>query len=260
MDVVSRGTVVCDLDGVVYVGGDAVPGAGDALRTLERAGFTVLFCTNNSSRTKAETAAKIHATAGFEATPDSVLGSAAAAAALVAGTSRRVFVVGGSGVRAELAEVGVASTDDWRSADTVVVGIDLDLTYDRLASAVLAVRAGARLVATNHDATYPSSEGLKPGAGAIVAAIETATDVRAEVAGKPHEAMRRMVREAATGGPIWVVGDRQDTDLAMADAEGWRSALVLTGVAKGPDPSRPRPDLVVEDLGAFAAWLEDQPR
>lgn len=256
----SRGTIVCDLDGVVYIGGEAVPGSGAALRELEERGYQILFCTNNSSRTKEQTADKIRATCNFHASPDSVLGSAAAAAAMVAERAQRVFVVGGDGVRAELAAARVAVTEDWRSADTVVVGIDLDLTYDRLAGAVLAVRAGARLVATNHDPTYPSPDGLKPGAGAIVAAIEVATDATAEVAGKPHEAMRRLVKDAAADGPIWVVGDRQDTDLAMAEAEGWRSALVLTGVATGADPRMATPDLVVDDLAAFAAALEDQPR
>jgi HAD superfamily hydrolase (TIGR01450 family) len=260
LGIVTRGTIVCDLDGVVYVGGDAVPGSGAALAELARRGYRILFCTNNSSRTRAQTAEKIKATCGYDASPESVLGSAAAAASLVAPEEGRAFVLGGDGVRAELEAAGIEMTADWRSADVVVVGIDLDLTYEALAAAVLAVRSGARLIATNHDATYPSPEGLKPGAGAIVAAVEVATDTRAVCAGKPHEPMRQLVRGAASDGPIWVVGDRQDTDLAMAHAEGWRSALVLTGVSEGPDPGVPAPDLVVPDLAAFAAALEDHPR
>ncbi|NIQ56034.1 MAG: HAD hydrolase-like protein, partial [Gemmatimonadetes bacterium] len=99
--------------------------------------------------------------------------------------------------------------------------------------AARAVRAGARFVATNHDATYPTPDGLLPGAGSIVAAVEVASEREAEVAGKPHPPMRRLVRERCGGEEIWVVGDRIDTDLAMAFEEGWGTALVLTGVSDG---------------------------
>lgn len=246
--------VVCDLDGVVYLGEQAVPGAGEALAALTDAGHRLLFCTNNSSRTRADTAAKIERLSGFPADPDSVLSSARAAGRLLAGSARSAFVVGGAGIHEALADEDIDVTGDWRRADTVVVGLDVDLDYDRLAGAARAVRAGARFVATNHDATYPTPDGLLPGAGSIVAAVEVAAEQEAEVAGKPHPPMRGLVRERCGSEEIWVIGDRVDTDLAMAFEEGWGSALVLTGVSGGASGGR-TPDLVLESLAGLPEAL-----
>jgi ribonucleotide monophosphatase NagD (HAD superfamily) len=114
---------------------------------------------------------------------------------------------------------------------------------------------GARLIATNDDPTFPTEAGLWPGAGAILAAVERATGVVAEVAGKPFPPMRRLIHQNLGPGPVWVVGDRPDTDLALATAEpGWRSALVLTGVSAGQTLDQ-APDLVADDLAEVARIL-----
>ena len=110
--------------------------------------------------------------------------------------------------------------------------------------------AGARFVATNDDATYPTPEGLHPGGGSIVAALERASGRRAEVAGKPHTPMRDLVRELVGEGPVWMVGDKPETDLALGKGEGWTTVLVLSGVT-GNDADVPddlRPDAVLDSI------------
>lgn len=254
------GTIICDLDGVVYLGDEPVPGAGASLDRLDREGYRVVFCTNNSSRRRRDLAAKIAQVSGYPAKPSQVLSSATAAARLVAGSSAHALVVGGEGIDEALAEAGVEVTDDWRKADTVMVGLDRRLSYERLASATLALRDGARFVATNRDATFPSPRGLLPGAGSMVAALEAASGRSAETAGKPHEPMRELLRAAAGEGPVWVVGDRPDTDLAMAHAEGWQAVLVLTGVTTAPDSVDPSPGLVLDSIAELPAALAQSRR
>ncbi|MGF1666923.1 MAG: HAD-IIA family hydrolase [Acidimicrobiia bacterium] len=249
------GTIVCDLDGVVYLGDQEVPGAGVALHRLHAAGFRLLFATNNSSRTRAEGAAKIARVTGYHTDRDQFVSSATAAGAMLAGTSVPALVVGGAGVIEALTDAGITITEDPLEAGVVVVGLDMALTYEKLAHATMAVRNGARLVATNLDATYPTPTGLLPGAGSIVAALETSTGVRAESAGKPFPPMRAILNAMANSGPVWMVGDRADTDLAMADLEGWTSVLVLTGVAEGPEGIDPAPHVVLHSLADLPAHL-----
>lgn len=243
------GNVICDLDGVVYRGREPVPGSAASLERLRTAGWHVVFCTNNSSRTPEDVAARIRSIAGFEATPDQVVTSAAAAARLLAAQRPPTFVLGGEGVTDALLKAGIPLVTSAAEAEAVVVGLAIGLTYQWLREAADAVRKGARLIATNNDATYPAEDGLWPGAGAIVAAVEVASGGKAQVAGKPFDPMRELLREVLHPGLVWVVGDRADTDLEMAVAEPeWRSALVLTGVAISGDGMVPQPDLVAPDL------------
>ncbi len=186
-----------------------------------------------------------------------MLNSAQATALLLAEERPRCLVVGGDGIGEALAARHIAVTSEWRSAEAVVVGFDPQATYAKLRDAALAVQAGARLVATNLDATFPTSTGLWPGAGALVAALEKATGQVAEAAGKPHPPMRALVREHLAPGSVWVVGDRADTDLAMAKAEGWGTVLALSGVVRQRDevPAELTPDLVVSSLRELPAAL-----
>jgi 4-nitrophenyl phosphatase len=141
-----------------------------------------------------------------------------------------VMVLGSEGILSALDEVGVPVTDDPRQATALLVGLDWDLSYDRLTRAADAVRMGARFIATNTDPTYPVADGLLPGGGACVAAVAVTTGVAPEVAGKPNPPMRALLRARGIG-EAWVIGDRVDTDIAMAVAEeDWHSILVLTGV------------------------------
>lgn len=242
-------TLICDLDGVVYLGDQEIPGSGAALGRLRDAGWNLVFCTNNATRTPEQAAEKIHRVTGFEATADQVVTSAQAAATLVR-PDDVAYVLGGPGLVEAVSRMA-RITEDWTDASVVVAGLDPALSYERLSSAVLAVGAGARFVASNHDATYPTPEGLRPGAGAIVAAISHATGIEPEVAGKPHAPMRELLATRAQD-ETWIVGDRADTDLAMGVAAGWRTVRVSTGIR---DRSDIRPDFEFSDLAAVADHL-----
>ena len=241
-------TWILDLDGVVWLAGRPIPGSADAIKRLRAAGERVVFLTNNSGPTRTENAAKLKA-AGVDADPDELVSSAQAAAALLEPGSR-VLPVAGDGVLEALEDRGVTITRDHKQADAVVVGRTEDFTYHDLAEATLAIRNGARFVATNDDTTYPTPEGLVPGAGAIIAAVEAASGQQPEIAGKPYPPTVKLVR-ARFGDIETVVGDRPDTDGLLARQLGARFVLVLTGVTSPADlPVDPAPDVVADDLAA----------
>ncbi|MDX1691024.1 MAG: HAD-IIA family hydrolase [Acidimicrobiia bacterium] len=242
--------LVCDLDGVVYRGGRGVPGVGRVLEAAADAGVHILFATNNSTATPGRVAAKIASSTGFRARADQVVTSSIAAADLVRDEAGPALVVGEPGIERALAGVGIGVTDTPERAGLVVVGLDRRLTYDRLRLAAAAIFAGARFVATNTDASFPVEDGLWPGGGAIVAALERATGRDAEVAGKPNAPMREALERRLGPGRTAVVGDRPETDLALGIAAGWERVLVLTGVVDNPEavPREMTPDVVVPSL------------
>ncbi|HWH15246.1 MAG TPA: HAD-IIA family hydrolase [Miltoncostaeaceae bacterium] len=239
-------TWALDLDGVVWLSGHPLPGAPEAIARLRAAGERVVFLTNNSSPSIAHHVATLVA-AGIPATPDDVLTSAQAAALLVPEGSQ-VVALGGDGVREALAARGCVLRDG-APADAVVVGLRRDLTYGMIARAATAARDGALFVGTNDDPTYPTPDGLLPGAGAIVAAVATAAGRAPVLAGKPHPPMAALVHERV--GEVHVmVGDRHSTDGLMARRLGARFALVLTGVTTPAAAAAldPPPDLVAAGL------------
>lgn len=244
---------VLDLDGVVWLAETPIEGAAAAVARLQAAGDPVVFVTNNSNPTAAEYEAKL-ARHGIEAR-GAVVTSAMAAATLIA-PGERVLVCGGPGVVEALGARDVVIVDEG-DADVVLVGFHRDFDYERMRIASTAVRRGARLVATNDDATYPTPEGLIPGAGSILAGIECASGVRAEVAGKPYPAMAATVAARLDGSGGAVVGDRPDTDGRFAVAMGYRFALVLTGVVTADDVASvdPPPDEVAPDLATLVDRL-----
>lgn len=242
--------VVCDLDGVVWLADHALAGAADAIDRLRAAGHRVLFVSNNSSVRLAEVVAKL-VRFGIEGEGD-VLTSALAAARLVQ-PGDRVLLCAGEGAAEALVDRGARIVDDG-PVDVVVVGFHRSFSYEGLRRAAVAVRNGARLVATNDDATYPTPDGPIPGGGAILAAVETGAGVRAVVAGKPYEAMAALVRETL-GDDVTravMVGDRADTDGRFAVTLGCAFALVLSGVTRPQDlPVEPPPNSVHADLASF---------
>ena len=158
------------------------------------------------------------------------------------------MVLGGDGIVSALTDAGLGMTDDPWAATALLVGLDFEFTFDRLARACDAVRFGARFIATNVDPTLPVADGILPGAGSMVAAVQVATRVEPEVAGKPHPPMRTLLRAKGIG-EAWVIGDRVDTDIALARAEpDWTSILVLTGVTGSEETGDA--DNVVPDLAA----------
>jgi len=250
-------TIACDLDGVIYVDTDGVPGAGAALDQLVAAGFGLIFVTNNSTKTQQDVRDHIAQRTGFNG-PAEVVTSGMATAGELVGDVKRVFVVGGAGLVTTLEAHDLEVVTDWQRAEAVVVGLDRGLSYGKLSEATMAIRAGAGFYATNADATYPMPDGLYPGGGAIVAFLERSTDVPAIVCGKPHAPTRAMVRTLAGDGGVLVVGDRAETDIGMGIAEGWATALVLTGVVDDPAkiPPEYQPDLILPSVSALPAALE----
>ena len=237
-----------DLDGVVWLAGVAIPGSVDAVARLRAAGQRVLFVTNNSSARVAEQEAKL-AAIGIDATGD-VVTSAMAASHLVA-AGETALVCGGPGIVEALEAVGATPVVDG-GADAVLVGFHRDFDFERLRAASGAVRAGARLIGTNDDATYPTPTGEIPGGGAILAAVAYAAGVTPVVAGKPHAPMAALVRDLVGTGPHVMVGDRPSTDGRFAEELGATFGLVLSGVTRRSDlPVEPAPDVVAEDLGGL---------
>jgi glycerol-1-phosphatase len=244
-----------DLDGVVYLGGTAIPGAAEALRKADSAGMRLAYVTNNAFRTPAAIAALL-TSFGAPASPQDVVTSAQAAARLLAErlpAGAPVLVIGGSGLRMALRERGLRPVST--AADkplAVVQGYSPDVNYSMLAEGGLAVAAGALFVASNGDLTLPSRRGRQPGNGSLIQVVATATGVQPLVAGKPEPPLHReSVLRTGARHPL-VVGDRLDTDIEGAHRVGADSMLVLTGVT-GPAeavaalPSQ-RPTYLAEDL------------
>jgi HAD superfamily hydrolase (TIGR01450 family) len=235
-----------DLDGVVWLGDRPIPGAAEAVEQLRAAGEQVVFVTNNSSEPRASYERRL-AAQDIPAVGD-VVSSATVAASLV-DPSETALVCAGPGVDEALAERGVTTVRDG-DADVVVVGFHRDFDYERMRAAAVAVHHGARLLATNDDATYPTPEGPIPGGGAILASIVTATGVDPVVAGKPHAPAADYVRRRLGPSGV-VVGDRPTTDGGLAVALGYSFALVLSGVTHRDDlPVAPAPDVLADDLAS----------
>ncbi|MCU1486459.1 MAG: putative phosphatase [Actinomycetia bacterium] len=241
-----------DLDGVVWLSGVAIPGSPEAVARLRAAGERVLFVTNNSSARVAEQEAKLSAI-GIPAVGDVVTSAMAAAALLEPGTT--ALVAGGPGIDEALAGRGVTAVREG-PADAVLVGFHRDFDFERLRVASGAVRAGARLIGTNDDATYPTPEGEIPGGGAILAAVAYASSVEPTVAGKPFPPMAEAVRSLVGDGPHVMVGDRPSTDGLFARRLGATFGLVLSGVTKAHElPVEPAPDVVGRDLAEVVAQV-----
>nr|MDQ3878903.1 HAD-IIA family hydrolase [Actinomycetota bacterium] len=225
------------------------------LRELSDSGVRVVFCTNNSRSTVDEYVSKL-TSMGVDVAPEDILTSGLVTARVLAQrgfAGRKAIVVGGAGVSAALAAEGIEVVDDPKSTecDAVVVGWDPDFDYDRLRRAATAVRDGALLIATNADATFPAQDGLWPGAGAILAAIETASGARAEVMGKPNPPTADAIEVLVDGTcHVACIGDRPDTDLALGIAKGWLRILVLSGVTREEDVPAidPQPDHVIASI------------
>jgi glycerol 3-phosphatase-2 len=225
-----------DLDGVVYKGDDRLAHASEVLEEARRLGLSLLFLTNNSSKTPQQVVDKL-SPMGVHAIPDEILTSGQATAAMLlrdGWAGRTAFVIGEQGVRDALADAGIRLLDGQpERADLVVVGWDRQADYTKLRIASVLVERGASLVATNADASYPAPDGLWPGAGALLAAVTTTTGAVAEVVGKPHRPLFEAAERKTGATHPLVVGDRLDTDITGARRMGWDSLLVLTGAA-GP--------------------------
>ena len=255
-----------DLDGVVYVGEHAVPGAADALMGARAAGMRLAFVTNNAGRPPEEVAAHLTAL-GIPATPEEVVTSAQAGADLLAQAlppMAPVLAVGGSGVALALSRAGLTPlrADDSNAGDAraVLQGFGRDVAWTDLAAAALAVQRGATWILTNPDVTLPVPGGRAPGNGSLARAVEAAAGRAPDaIAGKPHPTLMRASIDRAHAKTPLVVGDRLDTDIEGAVRTGVPSLLVLTGITDVATLLHARPGERPDYIGADLAALNEEP-
>jgi 4-nitrophenyl phosphatase len=273
--------LLVDLDGVVYRGTDPVPGVAAVLADRAARGDDIVYVTNNSMHYRADYQTRL-AAMGAPVTPDTVVSSGRATALYLREHNpeiRRVLVLGAGGLERELRDEGYevvgaahAATrvsqegiDGFAAAghpDAVVVGLDPNLTYIRLAVAADCVRAGAEFIATNRDPVYPTERGLRPGAGSVVAAVEATTGVVPVSIGKPAPYLLEAAAHAVGREPseAIMIGDGIGTDLAAARAVGARCVFMLTGVTSRAQlealPVDEQPTAVAADAAELAAALD----
>ena len=237
---------VLDLDGVVWLAGEPIEGAGEAISLLRKNGVRVFFATNNSAPTIATISQRL-SRAGVQVHDDDLISASQAASALVA-EGESVFMVGGDGLREALCARNIEIVED-ESADVVVVGWDTAFTFERLGQAATLVRNGARFIGTNDDPSHPTPTGLLPGAGAVIGAVAIASGIAPTFAGKPYAPMAELVRQRV-GTVASVIGDRASTDGALAQALGAGFGLVLSGVT-APDQVEEGISSVFSDLATL---------
>lgn len=244
--------LLCDLDGVVWLAHQPIPGSVDAINRLRQAGTRVIFVTNNSFSTYEQQVAALE-TIGVEARGDVVSSAMSAVTAVQPGW--RVLLCGGQGLEEELTRHGCEVVVAFRERaaqgpfDAVVVGFHREFDFAVLSDALTAIRHGALLIGSNDDSTYPTPDGPIPGGGAILAAIAKASGHTPVITGKPHQPMAQLVAAMCPDvdpSDIVMVGDRLDTDRAFARTVGCRFALVLSGVTSSVPESEA--DLVVSNL------------
>ena len=246
--------VILDLDGCVWVGEVSTPGAPEAVAALRAAGKQVSFLTNDGRRSPEEYVRKLWSL-GLQASLEEVVTVGAAIQYLLAGRERTAaYVIGSPALFRHVAEAGhriVNGTSQAREARLVVVAAHDEFDYAELRQATQALLAGAELIAANRDRTFPREDGMWPGTGAIVAALEYATGATARSVGKPEPQIFRAALDRLGDGRILVVGDRLDADLAGAAAAGLDGAIVLTGVTslkEAEAASDPAPVAIAADL------------
>ncbi|MFC3298854.1 Uncharacterized hydrolase yutF [Arthrobacter agilis] len=250
--------VLADLDGVVYAGPHAIPGATEALDRLQGEGKSLAYVTNNASRSSEQVAAHLREL-GAPATADQVFGSALAGAELLAGQvapASTVLVVGSDTLADAVRAQGLVVVDSAEDGpDAVIQGFSPTLGWKDLAEAAYAVAAGAVWVATNTDMSIPQERGIAPGNGTLVAAVTAATGMEPLVAGKPGAVLFSTAARHSGVDHALVVGDRLDTDILGGNRAGMATALVLTGVDTPRTalaaPVDQRPTYLIPTLGAL---------
>ncbi|HVO72367.1 MAG TPA: HAD-IIA family hydrolase [Aggregatilineaceae bacterium] len=252
---------ILDMDGVLWRGDEVLPGIASFFTFVQQHAIAYALATNNSTKTVHAYVERLNSI-GIPAGPQNVITSAVATAHYLRyhyPTGTPVYVIGGEGIHRALAEQGYP--EDPERAELVVVGMDTALTYEKLKIATLRIRAGAHFIGTNGDLTFPLPEGLVPGNGSILAALQAATGTAPLVIGKPEKAMFEVAlqRLGTTSEQTLMIGDRLETDIAGARRAGLSTALVLTGTttAEQAEASDIHADGVFESLPDLcSAWAE----
>jgi len=251
--------LILDMDGVLWRGDQPLGDLPKIFQTLDERGYRVILATNNATLSVTDYLLKIRRF-GVELEPWQIVNSSQAVGHYLKQrypSGGYVYIVGESGLIDTLADYGFSHGE--KDVLAVVAGMDRNLTYEKLCKATLLVRNGTMFIGTNPDRTYPLPEGLVPGAGAILAALETATDVTPTILGKPSPEMYLVALErlAVPAEQTLVVGDRLETDIAGAQTLGCQTALVLSGVTKEATARawHPAPNWIEANLTALVSQL-----
>lgn len=260
--------VVLDMDGVLWRGEQVLEGAPIFLDWLRQREIPFALASNNGSRTPDDYVAKLERLGLGAVARRFIVNSGMVTVDYLKArypTGTQVHVLGGAGLKTMIAEGGYEVVDDVPAVPVVVAGIDHDLTYTKAKRAATFIRNGAVFIGTNDDATFPSADGLSPGAGSILALLSVASGRQPIVMGKPNAPMYEAALHVlgTTAAHTLMIGDRLNTDVAGAQAVGMPTALVLTGISTRDDVAREgiTPDVVVDNLGVLLKmWEEDERR
>jgi HAD superfamily hydrolase (TIGR01450 family) len=250
--------LLVDLDGVVWVGGELLPGAAQALRDLIDGGLELVFVTNNPARPPAYYAQRLR-DAGVEVDDRRVVTAGVVTAKLArerAGHGAAAFVIGATAFKEEVTAAGLELIDagEERDAAVVLVSGHRGFDYEELLTATRMLRRGASLLATSRDPTLPMPDGPWPGTGSVLAAVETASGASAEIGGKPERHLFEQALERIPGaGRVAMVGDRVASDIEGGRRAGLKTVLVLSGATSHEEAEQadPAPDHVLPDLSGL---------
>ena len=250
------------MDGVLWRGAEAIGDLRSIFRHIKKVGWKVIFTTNNGSRT-IQQYVELLSSFGVTVEPWQVITSAIAATSYLRSqfpNGGPVYIIGEQGIIEACAEQGFYQSE--ADALAVVVGIDRNLSYDKLKTATLLLRSGVPFIGTNPDRTFPTLQGLVPGAGSILAALTAASDVAPIIVGKPEPTMYWLALERLNIIPdqALVIGDRLETDIVGAQLIGCRTALVLSGVTSSDQANawEPAPDIITRDLKSIITLISQK--
>ena len=247
--------LILDMDGVLWRGNQPLGNLPAIFKRIDQLGLRVVLATNNATRSSQQYVERL-AAFGVQIAPWQVIHSGQAAAYmlhLLYPQGGPVYVIGEPGLVTSLSEYGFTPSENGVCA--VVAGLDRGFTYEKLRHASDLIRAGTIFIGTNPDVTFPAPDGITPGAGSILAAIQAASGVAPRIAGKPEPAMFDLAVERLQlpKEQVLAVGDRLDTDILGGKRGGIRTALVLTGVTtqEEAETCSPPPDLIAPSLSAL---------
>lgn len=253
--------IVFDLDGVIYRGEKLLPYVKETLKFLRNKNYKISFLTNNSTKTRLQYKEKLNKF-GIEVEISEIMTSAYATALYFKEKNVKkanIFIVGGEGIKKELKEIKLKVFEcsdkfEIKKIDYVVAGLDINFNFNKLYIAQQAILNGAKFIATNYDATYPTESGVMPGGGSIVKAIEFASGVKPLVIGKPETYSLKAILKIHNILPenAYLVGDRIETDIVVGKKMKIKTFLVLTGVTKLEDLKNIKreymPEYVIKNL------------
>jgi len=242
--------LIIDMDGVLYLGDQPMPCLGDFFAFLRERSISFILATNNSTRTPQEYVDKL-ARMGVTVSPDEILVSGQATARFLAGEyprGTRVHVFGMPALKTAITDEGFVLADE--DVQLVVASMDREVTYEKLKRATLLIRSGARFIATNLDPTNPSEEGLLPGTGSMIVALEAASGVKAKAIGKPEPTMYELAMElmSADRETTAAIGDRVDTDILGGKRANLTTICVLSGSSNRAEAEAIGTDMIFEDI------------